>query len=396
MKTAKGYVLKCLSGQYYIVPSGQRIADRGRCLKINETGSIIWKYLENDVSWEELLSYGESVFGAQGVSKEQLEQDLKCFLQNLKNYGMIEQQNSDETSSCTKDYEIAGFRIIYSGKEKWIHSYLNSFEEKQNKNLCEKETQHWHVRGLSEIENYEGKLILFGRQMDIYQCSDTYILRFHMNLHLVMCKISEDGKEAVFYYDGSDSVEGTDELFYGMRAAFLYFAALHKRYALHSSSICYSNKAWLFSAASGTGKSTHTELWQKLFKIQLINGDINLCGMENGQAYVYGIPWCGTSKVYDTLKYPLGGIILLKRADSDYVQELSKDEKQLLVSQRLISPSWDCKQLDNNLEFAAGLAAKTVICRLCCTPNDSAAVEMKKYIDKVIMKAGEYEQETAD
>lgn len=392
MKTAKGYVLKCLSGQYYIVPLGQRIADRGRCLKINETGSIIWKYLENNISWEELLSYCESVFGSQGVSKEQLEQDLKCFLQNLKNYGMIDQQNSDEKSFCNKNYEIAGFRIIYNGKEKLLHSYLTSFEENKNKGLCPKETQYWSVKGLSEIENYNGKLILFGRQMDIYQCSDAYILRFHMNLHLVICKISFDGKEAVFYYDGSYSAEGIDELFYGMRTAFLYFAALHKRYALHSSSICYGGKAWLFSAASGTGKSTHALLWKKLFEIQLINGDINLCGIENGQAYVYGIPWCGTSKVYDTFKYSLGGIVLLKRADSDYVQELSEDEKQLLVSQRLISPSWNCKQLDSNLEFAAGIAKKTVICRLCCTPNDSAAVEMKKYIDKVIMKDGEYEK----
>lgn len=395
MKTTRGYVLKCLYGQYYIVPTGQRIADRGRCLKINETGSILWKYLEKDVSWEELLAYAVSVFGRQEIPQEQLERDLKRFLQNLRNYGMLLQEG-DEPVLCTKAYEIAELHIIYEGQEKWIHSFLNSFAEKQKKSICEEETQYWHIKGLSEVENYEGRLLLFSRQMDIYQCSGTYVLRFHTNLHLIMCKISVDGKEAIFYYDGSDTEEGIDELFYGMRTAFLYFAAQHGKYAIHSASIFYRHRAWLFSAASGTGKSTHAQLWRNLFSIQMINGDINLCGMENGRAFVYGIPWCGTSKIYDTQKYPLGGIVLLKRADSDYIQELSADEQQLLVSQRMISPSWDDKQLESHLAFAGYLTAKTVICRLCCTPKDSAAVEMKKYIDDVIMKAGEYEQKATD
>lgn len=43
----------------------------------------------------------------------------------------------------------------------------------------------------------------------------------------------------------------------------------------------------------------------------LLNGDLNLIGEENGQFFVYGIPWCGTSGICTTEKQRLGGIVLL-------------------------------------------------------------------------------------
>ena len=56
MKTRAGYVIRQLADTFYIIPTGQRIADRRRCLKINQTGCVIWDLLQKDLSWEELLS----------------------------------------------------------------------------------------------------------------------------------------------------------------------------------------------------------------------------------------------------------------------------------------------------------------------------------------------------
>lgn len=43
----------------------------------------------------------------------------------------------------------------------------------------------------------------------------------------------------------------------------------------HSSALMLDGKAYLFSAPSGTGKSTHTALWQRHFggRVQMINDD---------------------------------------------------------------------------------------------------------------------------
>lgn len=81
-------------------------------------------------------------------------------------------------------------------------------------------SQSWRVRLLSEVPEITGELLLFGSQLDVYRCSGDYMLRFPSNHHLALCTLSFDGKEAVFYYDGSTQQEAVDELFYGFRAAF--------------------------------------------------------------------------------------------------------------------------------------------------------------------------------
>lgn len=210
------------------------------------------------------------------------------------------------------------------------------------------------------------------------------MLRFPSNHHLALCTLSFDGKEAVFYYDGSTQQEAVDELFYGFRAAFFYLAALHGKYALHSASNYYQEKAWLYSASSGTGKTTHVKLWEKLYAVPVLNGDLNLLGMEKDEVFVYGIPWCGTSGVYTTKKYPLGGIILLKRGTENRVCKLPQDERQLYTAQRMISPAWTEKQVDDSLLFAEKLSDRIPIRRLYCTQEPSAAAVMKEYIDKYL------------
>ena len=85
------------------------------------------------------------------------------------------------------------------------------------------------------------------------------------------------------------------------------------------------------------GKSTHTALWHDLIGTPYLNGDLNLIGIKDGYYQVYGIPWCGTSGIFTTKTYPLGGLILLGRASDDHLETLDDTLKTLRVMQRLIS-----------------------------------------------------------
>lgn len=278
----------------------------------------------------------------------------------------------------------------YKGRKEWLHAFFEPFLEDGKENpsahMVKQSgiSQSWRVRPLSEVPEIAGELLLFGSQLDVYRCSGDYMLRFPSNHHLALCTLSFDGKEAVFYYDGSTQQEAVDELFYGFRAAFFYLAALHGKYALHSASNYYQEKAWLYSASSGTGKTTHVKLWEKLYAVPVLNGDLNLLGMEKDEVFVYGIPWCGTSGVYTTKKYPLGGIILLKRGTENRVCKLPQDERQLYTAQRMISPAWTEKQVDDSLLFAEKLSDRIPIRQLYCTQEPSAAAVMKEYIDKYL------------
>lgn len=422
MKTRAGYVIRQLADTFYIIPTGQRIADRRRCLKINQTGCVIWDLLQKDLSWEELLSaYTEYVKSiemtentktvkpasigeeASTVTAASISSDLSTYVLTLFQFGMIQAsakemqafpfapfQAKENAYYCR--YNIAGIQVHYKGRKEWLHAFFEPFLEDGKENPSAhihmgeqiQISQNWRVRPLSEVPKIAGELLLFGSQLDVYRCSGDYMLRFPSNHHLALCMLSFDGKEAVFYYDGSTQQEAVDELFYGFRAAFFYLAALHGKYALHSASNYYQEKAWLYSASSGTGKTTHVKLWEKLYAVPVLNGDLNLLGMEKDEVFVYGIPWCGTSGVYTTKKYPLGGIILLKRGTENRVCKLPQDERQLYTAQRMISPAWTEKQVDDSLLFAEKLSDRIPIRQLYCTQEPSAAAVMKEYIDKYL------------
>ncbi len=407
MKTRAGYVIRQLADTFYIIPTGQRIADRRRCLKINQTGCVIWDLLQKDLSWEELLSayteYVKSIEMTEGtktvkpasigeeastVTAASISSDLSTYVLTLFQFGMIQASAKEMPYYCR--YNIAGIQVHYKGRKEWLHAFFEPFLEDGKENPSAHTvkqsgiSQSWHVRPLSDVPEIAGELLLFGSQLDVYRCSGDYMLRFPSNHHLALCMLSFDGKEAVFYYDGSTQQEAVDELFYGFRAAFFYLAALHGKYALHSASSYYQEKAWLYSASSGTGKTTHVKLWEKLYAVPVLNGDLNLLGMEKDEVFVYGIPWCGTSGVYTTKKYPLGGIILLKRGTENRVCKLPQDERQLYTAQRMISPAWTEKQVDDSLLFAEKLSDRIPIRQLYCTQEPSAAAVMKEYIDKYL------------
>jgi hypothetical protein len=422
MKTMAGYVVRQLADTFYILPTGQRIADRRRCLKINQTGCVIWDLLQKDLSWEELLSaYMEYVKSiemtentktvkpasigeeASTVTVASISSDLSTYVLTLFQFGMIQASAKEmqafpfapfqaKGNAYYCRYNIAGIQVHYKGRKEWLHAFFEPFLEDGKENPSAhihmgeqiQISQNWRVRPLSEVPEIAGELLLFGSQLDVYRCSGDYMLRFPSNHHLALCTLSFDGKEAVFYYDGSTQQEAVDELFYGFRAAFFYLAALHGKYALHSASNYYQEKAWLYSASSGTGKTTHVKLWEKLYAVPVLNGDLNLLGMEKDEVFVYGIPWCGTSGVYTTKKYPLGGIILLKRGTENRVCKLPQDERQLYTAQRMISPAWTEKQVDDSLLFAEKLSDRIPIRQLYCTQEPSAAAVMKEYIDKYL------------
>ncbi len=137
----------------------------------------------------------------------------------------------------------------------------------------------------------------------------------------------------------------------------------------------------LFSGQSAAGKSTHTEIWSRLFETPILNGDLNLLTIRDEKPMVCGLPWCGTSGISTTESYPLGGIILLKQARHNLCLTPGPDRQVLLLSQRFISPVWTREQLESNLQFARTLSSLAPIRHLSCTKEDAAAIYMKEQID---------------
>jgi len=87
---------------------------------------------------------------------------------------------------------------------------------------------------------------------------------------------------------------------------------------LHSSAVVMDNRAYLFSAPCGTGKSTHTALWRKVFgedRARILNDDKPALRLEDGCFYAYGTPWSGKTDQNLNIRVPVAGICVLRRGE---------------------------------------------------------------------------------
>ena len=146
---------------------------------------------------------------------------------------------------------------------------------------------------------------------------------------------------------------------------------------LHSSFIEVGGKAVLFSAASGTGKSTQASLWQKHRGAEIINGDKAGVLVENG-VYACGVPFCGTSGICQNRVMPLGAIVLLSQSKSNSVKRLAGLEALHGVLKNvhldLLAPNEQRRIFDLLIE----LLSVVPVYSLACTPDEDAVIDLEK------------------
>ena len=104
--------------------------------------------------------------------------------------------------------------------------------------------------------------------------------------------------------------------------------ALLKNYdgfLFHSSAISYEGSGILFSAVSGTGKSTHARFWKNLFgdKVVYVNDDKPFIREVGGEFFVYGNPWDGKERLSNNVKVPLKVICFIERGTQTTVRDMS-------------------------------------------------------------------------
>ena len=96
----------------------------------------------------------------------------------------------------------------------------------------------------------------------------------------------------------------------------------HDGFMIHSSAVVVDGKAYLFTANSGTGKSTHTSLWLKQFgdRAYILNDDKPALRLEDGVWYAYGTPWSGKHDISRNERVPVAGIACLERGEINEIE----------------------------------------------------------------------------
>jgi len=147
----------------------------------------------------------------------------------------------------------------------------------------------------------------------------------------------------------------------------------HKGSFLHSSAVVLDGKAYLFSAPSGTGKSTHTEKWVRLFGARYLNDDKPALRLVDGTWMAYGTPWSGKNDLSVNLGAPLGGIAVLRRGEENTIEPLEPAKAlPYIMSQSSFRLPKD--EMEAQLALMDRLLREVPVWLLHCRNDDEAAI----------------------
>lgn len=144
---------------------------------------------------------------------------------------------------------------------------------------------------------------------------------------------------------------------------------------LHGSAVAVDGRAYLFTAPSGTGKSTHTRLWRETFgrKAVMINDDKPLLKIGKDEITVYGTPWNGKHRIGNNISAPLQGICVLRQGSTNQIRPLGKKEAFPALFNQIYRPSGDAGKMLHLLSMMDQLL-KIPVWQMDCTISGEAAV----------------------
>ena len=219
---------------------------------------------------------------------------------------------------------------------------------------------------------------LYGR---VHELCDDYIVDgvcFNFSVKTDQANIDFERRKS----DREKQLEGKDNVYYS--DAYLETLAVYRKIAekmpfydgmlFHGSCVSVDGVGYLFTAKSGTGKSTHTGLWRKLLgdRAVMVNDDKPLIRFKDGIPMIYGTPWDGKHRLSNNISVPLKALCVMERAEKNSIRRVSAYEAYPMLLQQVYRPM-DSEAMKKTIELIDRLAASMSLWRLGCNMDIEAA-----------------------
>lgn len=197
---------------------------------------------------------------------------------------------------------------------------------------------------------------------------------------ITLADIEEEGRLS----DQERMLEGLPE--YHFEQPYLETLAVYRKIAtallsrsvmlIHGSVIAVDGEGYLFTALSGTGKSTHVRLWRELFgdRAVMVNDDKPLVRVSGeARPLVFGTPWDGKHHLSNNIAVPLRAIVILERGEENEIHAISAEEAFPTLLQQSFRPEDDPALTIQALQLLSQLSQQVGLYRLYCNMNPEAA-----------------------
>lgn len=174
----------------------------------------------------------------------------------------------------------------------------------------------------------------------------------------------------------ADSGHGLYEFFATFRKL-AEWLPLNGAFLLHSAVFDVDGTGVAFAARSGTGKTTHMLLWQKLLgdRLKIVNGDkpiVRYFDDEPNTPYAYGTPWNGKEHLGCNMRTPLKHICFIERAEQNSCEKMDKNDAVNLIFNQVYMPK-DPAAAANTIVLINRLISDCKLWKIKCNMDISAA-----------------------
>jgi len=148
----------------------------------------------------------------------------------------------------------------------------------------------------------------------------------------------------------------------------------YDRVLFHGSVLAIDGRGVLFTAKSGTGKSTHTRLWRQEFadRVRMVNDDKPFLHITGQGVTVYGTPWQGKHGLGENISAPLDAVCYLNRGTENRISAVSPRELFPVLLQQTYTPD-DPEMMVRTLALVEKLSHQTRLLKLYCNMDPEAA-----------------------
>ena len=180
----------------------------------------------------------------------------------------------------------------------------------------------------------------------------------------------EDALEGIPVREFSDEYLETLALLRKVTEALFDFDAV----LFHGSVIAVDDKAYLFTAKSGTGKSTHTRLWREYLgdRAVMVNDDKPFLKVTPKRILACGNSWNGKHGLGTDIRVPLKAICILERGEENHIRRIHPKDAVHMLLQQSSRPA-DMGKLEKYLDLIDAIAHKVEFYRLRCNMDQEAA-----------------------
>ncbi|MBP3685165.1 MAG: hypothetical protein J6J12_09450 [Oscillospiraceae bacterium] len=142
----------------------------------------------------------------------------------------------------------------------------------------------------------------------------------------------------------------------------------------HGSAVAVDGQGYLFTAKSGTGKSTHTRFWRETFgsRAVMVNDDKPFLRFTEAGVLICGSPWSGKHGLDANITVPLKGLCILQRGMENHIRRICPEEAMEMLLKQSIRPL-DPEKLPKYQTLVKRLAAETPLWQMACTRERMAA-----------------------